>query len=147
MQAFVLNDFNSERHKGMFIKPKQASILWTGEKDSALALYDAQLMGYDVVNLLTFAPVGENFRAHPLDFMAHQAEALGISHSIIGTKEPFKKSYEDAICALKENNRIDILVPGDIAEVDGHTNWIRECSKPSHMEVYTRLWHSDRTNL
>jgi diphthine-ammonia ligase len=125
----------------------RASVLWTGGKDSALALYDAQLTGYDVVNLVTFAPVGEKFRAHPLDFMAHQAEALGISHSIIGTKEPFKKSYEDAIRALKENDGIDILVTGDIAEIDGHSNWIRECSEPSRMEVYTPLWHSDRTAL
>jgi diphthine-ammonia ligase len=131
----------------MFIKPKQASVLWTGGKDSALALYEAQLMGYNVVNLVTFAPVGENFRAHPLDFMAHQAEALSISHSIIGTKEAFKKNYEDAICALKENDGIDILVTGDISEVDGHPNWIRECSEPSRMEVYTPLWHSDRTVL
>ena len=65
MQAFLLNGFNSERHKGMFIKPKQASILWTGEKDSALALYDAQLMGYDVVNLLTFAPSGRELLRIP----------------------------------------------------------------------------------
>ena len=129
------------------MKPKRASILWTGGKDSALALHEAKLKGYDLVNLVTFAPAGETFRAHPLDFMALQAKALGIPHSIIEIREPFRKSYEDAICTLKKKDGIDILVTGDIAEVDGHPNWIRECSKPSGMEVLTPLWHSDRALL
>jgi len=87
-------------------------------KDSALALHDAMLIGHDILNLVTFAPVGEKFRAHPLGFMAYQSEALGISHSIMRIKEPYKKSYEDCIAALKVNNGIDVLVTGDISEVD-----------------------------
>lgn len=139
-------DLQKSRER-IFMKSKKASVLWTGGKDSALALYDAMLLGYDVVNLVTFAPVGQNFRAHPLNFMAHQAEAIGLPHSTIKIKEPFKKAYEDAIAALNENDKIDVLVTGDIAEVDGLPNWIRECSKPSRMEVFTPLWHLDRTVL
>lgn len=131
----------------MFSQSKRASVLWTGGKDSALALYEAQLKGFDIVNLVTFAPVGERFLAHPLDFIVHQAEALGLPHTIIGTKEPFKESYERAIYALKESGGIDMLVTGDIAEVDGYPNWIRECCESSRMEVYTPLWRSDRTVL
>ncbi len=129
------------------MKSKKASILWTGGKDSALALHDSMLIGHDVLNLVTFAPVGEKFRAHPLGFMAYQSEALGISHSIMPVKEPYKKSYEDCIAALKVNNGIDLLVTGDISEVNGYPNWIRECSEQSCMDVHCPLWHLDRAVL
>lgn len=131
----------------MFSQSKRASVLWTGGKDSALALYEAQLKGFNIVNLVTFSPIGERFLAHPLDFIAHQAEALGFPHTIIGIKEPFKESYERAIHNLNERDGIDVLVTGDIAEVDGYFNWIRECCESSCMKVYTPLWHSDRTVL
>jgi uncharacterized protein (TIGR00290 family) len=125
----------------------KCALLWTGGKDSALALYESQLAGYDVVKLITFAPVGGKFLAHPLGFMAYQAEALGLPHTVIEIKEPFKKSYEDAIRALKEKENIEVLITGDIAEVDGLPNWIRECSQAASMDVSTPLWNLDRTTI
>ncbi len=127
--------------------PKHAAILWTGGKDSALALHEARLTGYDVVALVTFAPVGSEFRAHPVPVMTLQAKALGIPHSILELDEPLKKAYEIAIAGLKQAKGIEVLVTGDIAEVDGQQNWIRECSEPSRMEVFTPLWGMDRTLL
>lgn len=125
----------------------KCAVLWTGGKDSALALYESQLMGYDVAQLVTFAPIGGKFLAHPLNFMAYQAEALGLPHAVIEIKEPFKQSYEDAIRALKNQENIDVLITGDIAEVDGLPNWIRECSQPAFMDVSTPLWNLDRTTI
>ena len=125
----------------------KCAVLWTGGKDSALALYEVQRIGYDVVKLVTFAPISGKFLAHPLSFMACQAEALHVPHTVIEMKEPYKKSYEDAIYALKEKEKIDVLVTGDIAEVDGYPNWIKECSESARIEVLTPLWNLDRLTL
>lgn len=126
---------------------KNAAVLWTGGKDSCLALYEAKLAGYEVKFLVTFVPKKPNFLAHPLDFMRYQAEALGLAHYTIEVNEPFKQSYEKAISSLKEKYGIDTLVTGDIAEVDNNPNWIRECSKNSGMKVLTPLWGLDRNEL
>ena len=48
---------------------------------------------------------------------------------------------------MKRDQGIDVLVTGDISEVDGYPNWMRECSKASHVEVCTPLWHIERTIL
>jgi diphthine-ammonia ligase len=125
------------------VSPK-ASVLWTGGKDSALALYEAVLSGYEIVNLVTFIPDGADFMAHPLFFMEVQAQALGLSHRTIAISEPFKEKYEKAITSIKREFEIDTLITGDISRVDGHPNWIRECSIPSRMKVLTPLWDLDR---
>ena len=39
------------------------------------------------------------------------------------------------------------MITGDIAEVDGHPNWIRERSTAIGMDVSTPLWGRDRTTL
>jgi len=118
--------------------------LWTGGKDSCLALYQAELLGYEVESLITFIPDDSEFRAHPLKFMNLQAEAMERPHFTLEISEPYKESYEKAIAYLREKHGIEILIIGDIAEVDGHTNWIRECSKYSGADVLTPLWGVDR---
>ena len=46
-----------------------------------------------------------------------------------------------------ERLRISTLVTGDIAEVNGHPNWIRECSEYSGVKILTPLWGNDRHEL
>jgi len=104
-------------------------------------------LGYEVGSLVTFVPAEPEFLAHPLSFMKYQAEALGLPHHILEVNEPFKESYEKAIHSLREGRGIDTLITGDIAEVDGHPNWIRECSKYSGTDVLTPLWGFDRHEL
>jgi diphthine-ammonia ligase len=94
--------------------------------------------------LVTFFPDGADFLAHPLFFMEVQAQVLGLSHRTIAISEPFKERYEKAITSLKREFDIDTLITGDISQVDGHPNWIRECSIPSKMNVLTPLWGLDR---
>ncbi len=126
---------------------RNAAVSWTGGKDSSLALYEAKLLGYRVISLVTFIPSEPEFLAHPLSFMKYQAEALGIPHYALEVNEPFKESYEKAIHSLKEKHGIATLITGDIAEVDGHPNWVRECSKYSGIGVLTPLWGRDRLEL
>jgi diphthine-ammonia ligase len=59
---------------------------------------------------------------------------------------PVDKSYENAIAQLKKEG-IDTLITGDIAEVDGAPNWIRERSQPSKMNVSTPLWYRERYEI
>ncbi|MAE42942.1 hypothetical protein CMO93_04165 [Candidatus Woesearchaeota archaeon] len=135
-----------------------AAMLWTGGKDSSLALYEAKLLGYEVKSLVTFVPPGPEFLAHPISFMKYQAEAIGLPHYTLEVNEPFKASYESAIHSLRERHGIDILITGDIAEitadipnvnseVKNYPNWIIECSKYSDVKVLTPLWGIDRSKL
>jgi len=125
-------------HKG------KAAVLWTGGKDSCLALLEAELSGYEVESLITFSPGDSEFRAHPLKFMKLQAEAMERPHYTLEISEPYKESYEETISILKEKYGIDLIITGDIAEIDGQPNWIRECSKRSGVDLLTPLWGVDR---
>jgi uncharacterized protein (TIGR00290 family) len=125
---------------------QNAAMLWTGGKDSALALFEASRSGYHVRSLVTFAPPQPDFLAHPLAFMKLQAEALGLPHSVLQVSEPFEEGYETHLRRMRDEG-IDAVITGDIAEVGGSPNWIRERSRPVGMEVHTPLWGRDRQDL
>jgi uncharacterized protein (TIGR00290 family) len=131
----------------MSVSSKRAAVLWTGGKDCNLALYEAQQAGYQIVALVTFMMGNGKFKAHPIDVMKLQAEALSIPYLTISVAEPYKESYEDAIKKLKEEYDICTLVTGDIAEVHGNGNWITDRSKPAGVQVLLPLWHLDRGQL
>lgn len=123
----------------------KAAVLWTGGKDSALAFYKARTKGYEIVCLLTFVPKGKtDFRAHPLPFMKRQAGAIGIPHYEIPLEPPLEAAYEKAIRSFRQEYKIDTLITGDIAEVDGYPNWIRQRSADSGIKVVMPLWGMDR---
>lgn len=129
------------------MKDKNAAVLWTGGKDSFMALYEAQAEGYEIKSLITFISNDKEFLAHPLNFIMCQAASLGLPHHAVMIREPFKDSYRNAIRLLKEKHFIDVLVTGDIAEVDGLPNWIRQCAAGTGVDVHTPLWGSDRNVL
>lgn len=122
-------------------------MLWTGGKDSSMALYEASQNGYSVRCLVTFAPPEPDFLAHPLDFIKMQAQALALPHYVLPIGAPFEKSYETCLCMLRDEMGIDCVVTGDIAEVAGNPNWIRERSRAVGMSVHTPLWERDRNAL
>ncbi len=124
-----------------------ACVLWTGGKDSALALHRARTAGLRVDCLATFAPENPAFLAHPIAIMRLQAEALGLPHVIVTVREPMEASYRDGIAALCAARGIDALVTGDIDRVAGHPNWIRRCCDGLPVEVHTPLWGADRGAL
>ncbi|MCG6533129.1 MAG: diphthine--ammonia ligase [Syntrophales bacterium LBB04] len=127
--------------------PSRAAVLWTGGKDSVLALYEARLSGLPIVNLVTFIPDGADFLAHPLFMMEAQAQALNLPHRTLTISEPFQENYEKAIASIGITYDVDTLVTGDISQVDGFPNWIRERSRPSGMKVFTPLWEKDRETI
>lgn len=126
---------------------QDAAMLWTGGKDSAMALYEAGQNGYRVRCLVTFAPPEPHFLAHPLAIMRMQAHALALPHYVLPISVPFEGSYETSLRRLQDDWGIGCVVTGDIAEVDGHPNWIRERSRPVGMSVHTPLWGRERNVL
>lgn len=123
------------------------AVLWTGGKDSVLALHDVRRDGCQVRCLVTFAPPATGFLAHPVDLMRLQAEALGLPHFLWPVEAPYAESYEAGLRWLRETMGIDTVVTGDIARVDGQPNWIRERSRPAGLNVLTPLWGCDRLAL
>jgi len=124
-----------------------AAMLWTGGKDSALALQEARQTGYNIRCLVTFAPVQAAFLAHPLDFIKLQAQAMALPHYVLPISTPYAEAYETSLRRLKDELGIDCVVTGDIAAGDGKPNWIRERSCPVGMNVSTPLWGRDRNAL
>lgn len=126
---------------------KNAAVLWTGGKDSALAFYEAREAGYTITHLVTFVPRNRDFIAHPLRVIQQQARSIGLPHVAVEIAGPMKEGYEKAIDHLKKHLGINTVITGDIAEVHGYPNWIRECSNYSGINVYTPLWGLDRNKL
>ncbi len=126
---------------------RNAVVLWTGGKDSCLALHEALADGCPVSSLVTFAPPEPQFLAHPVAVMQQQARALGLPHRLLPVEPPYRESYERHIRALREQKGVDLIITGDIAEVGGSPNWIRRCAEPAGMPVWTPLWGRERRAL
>lgn len=124
----------------------RAAALWTGGKDCSLALLEARAAGFGVRELVTFAPPAPVFLAHPLPFLRRQAEAMGLRHRTFEVGPEAATGYARAFEALRREG-IAALVTGDIAEVAGHPNWVREVSRDTGLEVHTPLWGRDRRAL
>jgi len=123
--------------------PGYAAVLWTGGKDSCLALYEATRLGLDVRQLVTFVPSTPQFRAHPLPFMRLQADALGIPHRTIEVQQPYDSSYQAGIQMLRDRWGIGTLITGDLRPVSGHPNWISQCARSTGTEILMPLWAHD----
>jgi diphthine-ammonia ligase len=128
-------------------RPAKVAVLWTGGKDSCLAMHEASQQGYEIDRLVTFVPPEGRFRAHPLEVMQLQAQALGLPHHTMEIGEPYGPAYQEAIASLGERWGIRTLVTGDMGEVDGHPNWIEECASSSGMRVFMPLWGRNDTGL
>ena len=122
-------------------------MLWSGGKDSALALHEAKRQGYRVVCLATFVPPNPNFLAHPLSFIKLQTRALRLPHYLLPISEPFEPAYETALMKLRQTTAVNVVITGDIAEVDGSPNWIHLRTRAIHMEAHTPLWGRNRESL
>lgn len=121
--------------------------LWTGGKDSCFALYEALSLGYQITSLITFTPPRPQFRAHPLHVMKYQAETLQLPHSTVEITEPFEDGYRLAFQVLKKQFGVSAVITGDIDEIQGHPNWIREYAAANDIETVTPLWKRNRSGL
>ncbi len=121
-------------------------MLWTGGKDSALALHEIRARGRSIGALVTFAPVRGTFRAHPMRVMRLQAEALQIPHRILRLRPPYREAYQRAFRGLQRAG-VRTIVTGDIAEIGPRRNWVRSIAEPMGLEVLQPLWHRSRHRI
>lgn len=126
---------------------QDAAVLWTGGKDSALALYEAGRNGCRVRCLATFAPPQPDFKAHPLTVIRLQAQALGLPHHVLPVTAPFAAGYETALRKLRDEFGVGCAITGDIDEIDGKPNWIGERCRAVGMRVHLPLWGRERELL
>lgn len=120
----------------------KAAVLWTGGKDSALALH-ASLNLYDIRSLICFVPAdNRQFYAHPTQLMTLQAQKIGIRIDFLEISEPYKASYREQIEMIRDRG-IEVLITGDISTVGGMPNWIDEVAA-GLVGVEKPLWELDR---
>jgi diphthine-ammonia ligase len=126
---------------------KVASVLWTGGKDCSLAFYEAEKLGYKIINLVTFVPPHPDFIAHPLEFLKIQAESIGVPYHIVTISGNMREEYIKAFKKLQSEQGITALVTGDIAEIGDFPNWVKECCKGLAIDVVMPLWGLKREEI
>ena len=120
----------------------KAAVLWTGGKDSALALHRS-LNLYDIKRLICLVPAdNRQFYAHPTQLMALQAQKIGIPIEFVPISKPYKLSYRRQIETIRDRG-IEMLITGDISTVGGMPNWIDEVAA-GLVGVDKPLWELDR---
>ncbi|WP_368164057.1 hypothetical protein [Aeromonas sp. R6-2] len=124
----------------------RAIMLWTGGKDSMLALTEARLQGVAVAALVTFTPPSPHFLAHPLPLIHAQADALALPLYRMTITAPYATSYERTLAELRERLGIDCVITGDIAPV-GAPNWIVERCHSLGLSPLLPLWERPRKAL
>ena len=123
----------------------KAAVLWTGGKDSALALH-ASLNLYNIRRLICFVPAdNRQFYAHPTQLMALQAQKIGIPIEFVPISDPYKLSYREQIEKIRDHG-IEVLITGDISTVGGMPNWIDEVAA-GLVGVEKPLWGLDRHTI
>ena len=123
----------------------KAAVLWTGGKDSALALH-LSLNLYDIKSLICFVPAdNRQFYAHPRQLMTLQAQKIGIPIEFVPISEPYKQSYRQQIETIRDDG-IEVLITGDISTVGGMPNWIDEVAA-GLVGVEKPLWELNRSAI
>jgi len=118
------------------------ALMWSGGKDSALALWRARSNGLQVdwlVNVYDRATRRVRFHATPIDVIARQAEAAGVRLVSVPTDwETFDASLRETFAALVRQGCRGVVF-GDIhlADVRG---WYEERTRAAGLEHVEPLW-------
>ncbi len=124
----------------------KAVMLWSGGKDSALALYRCTQRGYSIKSLVTFGPWKAKFQAHPIPMIKLQASSLGLPHHMIEIEEPFRESYIKQFKIMKSEG-VEAVITGDIDYVDGYPSLIQQCCEEVGLQCVLPLWQENRDVL
>jgi uncharacterized protein (TIGR00290 family) len=131
-------------HRKNAMRMRKAAVLWTGGKDSCLALHRAYDKGIAIACLATFVPEDRReFEAHPTAETRRQAHAMNLDLHFISVHEPYRDSYIRGLTWL-QGLGITTVITGDINYVEGHPNWIGECCNGLDLEVIRPLWQESR---
>lgn len=124
---------------------RSCAILFSGGKDSCLALHMAKKQGYEVKYLLSIIPENfDSFMFHKpyLNLLKKQAEMLGLLDKLIIVKskgEEEKELNELKILIKSVQKRVDLIVVGGIAS-SYQGNRIKSLCDEFGFEFYAPLW-------
>ncbi len=124
---------------------KKAAVLFSGGKDSCLALHLAKEK-YDICYLLSIIPENfDSFMFHKpyLNLLEKQAEELGIDLVIKGSKGIEEKEVEDLKNLIESvKDKIEVVIVGGIAS-SYQGSRIKKICDDLELEFYAPLWDYD----
>jgi uncharacterized protein (TIGR00290 family) len=125
------------------------ALMWSGGKDSAVALHRARHAGRNVALLLNFydAETGRvRFHATPVEMLRLQAEAIGVELRAIGTSWPEMDARLRAeLSGLRDQGYAGVVF-GDIHLADVRA-WYEERVTSAGLEHVEPLWGNASTDL
>ncbi len=126
----------------------KVAVSWSGGMESCLSLYKAIKEGYDVAYLVAFVAETWPRHCHPLPVMTLQSKSLGIPLLQLEVKEPYDKTYREAISRLIDKEAIEGIVTGDIYVVDElHGRWMDKVTEGLDISVIMPLWGQDTSKV
>ena len=126
--------------------------LFSGGKDSAFALWYAQMQGWDIECLVTVFPLSRDswmFHYPATRWTKLQAQAIGIPHRIIETKGEKESELEDlrkGLKQLKKSSGIEGIVSGAITSEYQRTRLDNLCESIG-LRSFAPLWHKNQQQL
>src|SRR6266542_3524743 len=125
------------------------ALMWSGGKDSALALGRARRSGLDIgwlVNVYDRATERVRFHATPVEAIARQAVAAGVPLVRVPTAwETFDASLRNALTALAQEGCRGVVF-GDIHLADVRA-WYEERTRAAGIEHVEPLWGEEPAAL
>jgi ABC transporter with metal-binding/Fe-S-binding domain ATP-binding protein len=129
---------------------KNAAVLFTGGKDSCLALLKAKKKGYNIQMLLTVIPSSYDsymFHKPSIPLLKAQSKALGIPLLIQKSISEKEKEIDDLEKLIdKVKSKIQALVIGGIAS-SYQGERIKKISEKKKIELFAPLWGYSTENL
>ena len=126
--------------------------LFSGGKDSAFAIWWAQMQGWDVAELVTVLPdSSESWMFHypATEWTKLQAEAMQIPLTVIrteGVKEKELNDLTDGLRSLTEKIGIEGIVSGALASEYQRTRLDNICEELD-VRSFAPLWHKNQQQL
>jgi uncharacterized protein (TIGR00290 family) len=128
---------------------KRGLISWSGGKDSCLALWRAQQLGYQITHLLTaLDETGVKTRSHGVSrsLILSQGKAFGMHNEFIAASwENYEAEFIEKLKSLSVQN-IQCAIFGDI-DLNQHREWEEKVCLAANLEPVLPLWNENRLAL
>jgi ABC transporter with metal-binding/Fe-S-binding domain ATP-binding protein len=130
----------------------KVAVLFSGGKDSAFALWCAQMQGWDVESLLTVIPESQEswmFHFPGLTWTKLQAQAMGLPQLTVKTRGEKERELTDLAVGLEQLKKslgIDTVVSGAVASEYQRTRIDNVCEKLG-LKSIAPLWHKNQEQL
>ena len=127
----------------------KVAVLFSGGKDSAYATWVAQHQGWDVATLVSILPKNvESMMFHfpDVQWTKLQAEALGLPHHVLETREDELSSLREGLAEIMQNLEINGVVTGAVAS-DYQKSRVDRICDDLRLKSFAPLWHKDPRRL